>query len=69
VNANQNWGIHATGTPKVVLGRSVITSNSTNGIQNDTSPNTFYTYQNNQMNLNGNGNNVGGSIPGPLSFQ
>jgi hypothetical protein len=45
-------GIYADlGTEKVVLGRSVITGNAT-GVQNFTSSNTFYTYGNNQINLN-----------------
>jgi hypothetical protein len=44
-------GVTAFGTPKVLLGRSVITGNLT-GITNDTSPNTFYTYGNNQIDLN-----------------
>jgi hypothetical protein len=45
-------GIEAYGTAKVTLGRSVITANSGHGIFNSTSPNTFYTYGNNQINLN-----------------
>jgi hypothetical protein len=44
-------GIAAFGTVSVLLGRSVITGNTT-GISNSTSPNTFYTYQDNRINLN-----------------
>jgi hypothetical protein len=50
---NSLYGITAGGTAEVVLGRSVITNNSFGGIVNDTSPtNTFYSYGNNQINLN-----------------
>jgi hypothetical protein len=44
-------GIYAAATANVLLGRSVITGNGT-GVTNLTSPNTFYTYGNNQINLN-----------------
>ena len=47
-------GIVMFDAPKVILGRSVITGNGL-GILNQTSPNTFYTYGNNQINLNPNG--------------
>ena len=36
----------------MLLGRSVITGNSGYGIFNGTSPNTFYTYKDNRINLN-----------------
>ena len=62
-------GISALGTPKVLLGRSVIVGNTDRGIINSTSPNTFFTYQNNQINLNGNGNVVSGSTLVMLPFQ
>jgi hypothetical protein len=45
-------GIVADGPARVLLGRSVITGNS-NGIDNQTFPNTFYTYQDNRIDLNG----------------
>jgi hypothetical protein len=46
-------GIVAFGPPvNVLLGRSVISGNNT-GIVNGTSPNTFYTYKDNRINLNG----------------
>jgi len=61
-------GIFNTGTAKILLGRSVITSNSENGISNGAS-NTFYTYLNNQINLNGSGNAVGGSALSDLGYQ
>jgi hypothetical protein len=48
-NAN---GIEAYGTTKVTLGRSVITANSGHGIFNNTSPNTFYSYEDNRINFN-----------------
>jgi hypothetical protein len=44
--------IVANGTPNIVMGRSVITGNDT-GIFNRTSPNTFYTYGDNRISLNG----------------
>ena len=53
VSSNTNYGVDAEGTPNVLLSRSVITNNGT-GANNQTSPNTFYTYGNNQINLNGN---------------
>jgi hypothetical protein len=46
-------GIWAVGTPKVTLGRSVITANSDDGIRNDTSANTFFSYKDNRINENG----------------
>ncbi len=45
-------GMGASNTAKVLLSRSVITDNTDNGIENSTTPNTFYTYGNNQINLN-----------------
>jgi hypothetical protein len=44
-------GILANGTSNVLVGHSVISGNVT-GLSNTTSPNTFYTYGNNQINLN-----------------
>jgi hypothetical protein len=68
ISGNDN-GVWASGTPKVLLGRSVITSNSVNGLNNGTAPNTFYSFQNNQIYLNGNNNAVNGSTPVALPFQ
>jgi hypothetical protein len=53
VASNNGDGIFADNTAalKVTLGSSVITGNS-NGIFNSTSPNSFYTYGNNEINLN-----------------
>jgi hypothetical protein len=52
-SSNSNaTGISAGGTSKVTLGRSVITANTTDGILNSTSPNTFYSYQDNRINEN-----------------
>jgi hypothetical protein len=45
-------GISAFTPANVLLGRSVITGNTT-GITNNTSPNTFYTYKDNRINSNG----------------
>ena len=45
---NFNDGIHAEGSTTVTLGRSVITGNI-HGIGNGTSPNTFYSYQDNRI--------------------
>jgi hypothetical protein len=45
-------GIDAFGTVNVLLSRSVIQGNAT-GITNNTSPNAFYTYGNNLIDLNG----------------
>jgi hypothetical protein len=67
--SNNPTGILAKGTSRIVLGRSAITNNTNYGIDNETSPNTCYTYQNNQINLNGSNNTVNGSIPNDLTFQ
>jgi hypothetical protein len=53
------FGIYASGTSNVTLGRSVITANSAVGIQNSTGPNTFFSYQDNR--INGNGTDIGGT--------
>jgi len=50
-------GVDAANTTKVLLGRSVITGNNT-GVQNDTSPNTFYTYQDNRISANISGKDI-----------
>jgi hypothetical protein len=54
VNASNNGtGISAQDTANVLLSRSVLTGNGSTGVVNFTSPNTFYTYQNNLIDLNG----------------
>jgi hypothetical protein len=59
VNASSNYGgIQGFGTPKVVLGRSVVANNSQYGVTNGTNSHTFYTYQNNEIYFNGNYNVV-----------
>jgi hypothetical protein len=55
-------GIAAAVTSNVMLGRSVITANSTDGILNSTSPNTFYSYSDNRINGNGS------DISAPLNY-
>jgi hypothetical protein len=50
--SGNGFGIFATTPANVLLGRSVITGNGT-GVNNSTSPNTFYTYKDNRINLNG----------------
>jgi len=67
--SNNGTGIYADDTSRIILGRSAITGNTNYGIDNETSPNTFYTYQNNQINLNGSNNTVNGSEPNDLTFQ
>jgi hypothetical protein len=62
VSENGLRGIFASGTPKVLLGRSVVTGNFI-GILNSTAPNTFYTYKDNRINLNGSSD-----ITGPLNM-
>jgi hypothetical protein len=53
LNASGNeTGINASGTPSILLGRSVIFGNVTFGVNNGTSPNTFYTYDTNRISLN-----------------
>jgi hypothetical protein len=50
--SGNNIGIDGESPANVLLGRSVITGNGT-GVLNNTSPNTFSTYQDNRINLNG----------------
>jgi len=50
-----------------MLGRSVITDNSIDGILNGTSPNTFYSYQDNRINGNAT-SGTGSDIPSPLNY-
>jgi hypothetical protein len=70
VDASSNSvGIFGNGTAKVVLGRSVVTNNSNYGIDNQTAPTTFYTYQNNEIYLNGHSNALGGSSPTNVTYQ
>jgi hypothetical protein len=54
-------GVVAQTPANVLLGRSVITGNTNAGINNSTSPNTVYTYQDNRINLNA--TDIGGSTP------
>jgi hypothetical protein len=51
VSSNIGHGIIASNTANVILGRSVITGNAF-GINNSTSPNTLYSYQDNRINGN-----------------
>ena len=60
INTNQT-GLLVEGPATVLLGRSVITSNSNEGVYNVTSPNTLYTYGDNRINGNG------FDIPAPLN--
>jgi hypothetical protein len=66
VSANLT-GISASGSSKLLLGRSVVTNNSNFGVDNNT--NTFFTYQNNQINFNGHSNQVNGNALVALTFQ
>jgi hypothetical protein len=52
ISSNASYGIQTNGNTNMILGRSVITGNGT-GVQNNTSPNTFYTLKDNRINLNG----------------
>jgi hypothetical protein len=52
VSENSTIGVDASGPATVLLGRSVIIENGI-GIHNATSPNAFYTYGDNRINLNG----------------
>jgi hypothetical protein len=51
VSGNSNYGVDARRTAKVTLGRTLVTGNG-NGVLNNTSGNTLYTYGNNQIELN-----------------
>jgi hypothetical protein len=48
---NNGTGVWALNAAQVTLGRSVVTANS-NGVSNSTSPNTLYSYGDNEINLN-----------------
>jgi hypothetical protein len=69
--SNGGSGVVAAVTATVILGRSVITANSTYGLRNLTSPNTVYSYQDNRINGNGTGSadDVNGSSPNPYTFK
>jgi hypothetical protein len=72
VNVSSNYyGISAAGNAKFVLGHSIVANNPGAGIQNLTTPNntTFYTYQNNEIYLNGASNVVQGSSLLPVTYQ
>jgi len=64
VYANNNgiYGINALNSAQFIMGRSVLTSNGTAGINNATSPSRFYTYGNNQINFNGSQDIQGGPL-------
>jgi hypothetical protein len=59
-------GISVFDTTEALLGRSVITGNGT-GIDNSTSPNTFYTYKDNRINKNG--TNISSALNTTLTVQ
>ena len=62
VSASTNTvGVEASHTSNVLLGRSVITGSFDWGISNNTSPNTFYSYGDNRINLNA--IDINGSAP------
>jgi hypothetical protein len=63
--SNNVYGIYAQYTPTVFLGRSVITGNTTAGVVNVTSPNTFYSYQDNRV--SGNGTSPSDNVPTALT--
>jgi hypothetical protein len=50
--SGNGFGVYAVNPANVLLGRSVITGNGT-GVFNNTSPNTFGSYHDNRINLNG----------------
>jgi hypothetical protein len=60
VVGNFNVGINVTGPATVLLGRSVVSGNGI-GVENNTTANTFYTYKDNRINLNGSGTDFAGT--------
>jgi hypothetical protein len=60
VVGNFNVGINVTGPATVLLGRSVVSGNGI-GVENNTTANTFYTYKDNRINLNGSGADIVGT--------
>jgi hypothetical protein len=61
-SGNGNNGVTGSGTANIRLGRSVITGNSNFGVDNETSSNTLFTYQDNRAN-----DNNGGDMNGVLT--
>jgi hypothetical protein len=57
---NSGAGISAANVANVLLGRSVITGNQV-GVANNT-PNTFYSYGDNRINLNASGGDINGAL-------
>jgi hypothetical protein len=60
VVGNFNVGINVTGPATVLLGRSIVAANGI-GVENNTTANTFYTYKDNRINLNGSGTDFAGT--------
>ncbi|HKD75279.1 MAG TPA: right-handed parallel beta-helix repeat-containing protein [Ktedonobacterales bacterium] len=61
-------GINALNNSKVILGRSVITGNN-QGVINQTSPNTFYTYKDNRISGNTSGADIQGALNATVALQ
>ncbi len=61
-----SYGIYNTRNSAIVLGRSTITNNSTYGVENFS---TIDTFLNNQISGNGNSNAVGGTALTTVSLQ
>jgi hypothetical protein len=68
---NAGSGVLVAVTATAILGRSVITANSSFGLRNLTGPNTVYSYQDNRINGNGTSaaDDINGSSPNPYAFK
>jgi len=60
-SGNQKYGVEAYSSASVLLGRSTLVNNAQYGVRNGTSPNTFYTYSDNHLDLNG-VNDISGTL-------
>ena len=68
---NAGSGVLAAVKATVILGRSVITANSSSGLRNLTGPNTVFSYQDNRINGNGtsSADDINGASPNPYTFK
>jgi hypothetical protein len=64
---NNLYGLYATGTPYVVLGRSSFTQNEFYGVYNNTSSSTVFSFGNNDLDFNGPLGGNGNATLNPLT--
>jgi hypothetical protein len=64
---NNLYGLYATGSPYVVLGRSALTQNEYYGVYNNTSSSTVFSFGNNDLSWNGPLGGSGNATLNPLT--